>query len=131
MIHRDSQFDLQPLHGDTYTAKDEKGNTTFTIGFPTPAAEEAEKCIVVNSKACPEFVQTYSAIPADRTEFDGRYSDGVDSYEVRIEEESLLIKDTVMNKEITGTAIEKKPIPDSRIWPGRLYFHSRRNRSGI
>ncbi|WML50400.1 serine hydrolase domain-containing protein [Neobacillus sp. PS3-34] len=103
----EQEFELIPHSSDTYVAKDEQGNTTFTVGFPTPSAEQTIQCIVVNSKACPEFKQVYTPNPSDWKNWEGTFSDGRDSYEVRIHGESLIIKDLQMNKELTGRAIEK------------------------
>jgi CubicO group peptidase (beta-lactamase class C family) len=104
--HNDQVYELTRYHTDTYAANDELGNTIFTLGFPSIKAEQTVKCIMVNSKACPEFKQEYIPNPSYWNIFEGSYSDGKDSFEVSIQVDSLIIKVTGHN-EIVGRAIAK------------------------
>ncbi|WP_442597131.1 serine hydrolase domain-containing protein [Neobacillus sp. D3-1R] len=106
MNHNHTQYELSPFNKDTYLAKDEQGNTVFTIGFPAPINGQTINCIVVNSKACPEFKLTYTPNPEDWNNWVGTFSNGKESYEVSINGDTLVIKDLQMSMELIGRAIE-------------------------
>ncbi|HYK73038.1 MAG TPA: serine hydrolase domain-containing protein, partial [Pseudoneobacillus sp.] len=107
MKHNEQSFELIKHSSDTYIVKDEQENTIFTVGFPIPTTDQTIKCIVVNSKACPEFQLVYKSNTNDWNVWEGTFSDGRDSYEVYIQGENLVIKDLQMNKELIGSAIER------------------------
>jgi CubicO group peptidase (beta-lactamase class C family) len=105
LIHDGQNFGLKPFTSDTFIAVDDKGNTAFTVGFPENRDGQTTKCIVVNSKACPEFKQVYVPDPQDWNNWEGNYSNGIESYEVWIQGQSLMIKDLQNNMELSGRAI--------------------------
>lgn len=107
MKHNEQSYELSRFNRDTYMAKDDNENTAFTLGIPVYSPEQTVKCIVVNSKACPEFAQNYQADPKDWEDWVGTYSDGRDSYEVMIQGDTLMIKDPQNHMELIGRAIAK------------------------
>lgn len=105
LIHEDQKFELKTLNFDTLLALDQEGKTAFTVGFPADTEGQTIKCIVVNSKACPEFEQVYTPDPHDWNNWEGKYSNGIESYEVWIQGQTLMIKDLQNNMELSGKAI--------------------------
>jgi CubicO group peptidase (beta-lactamase class C family) len=97
----ETDFELVPFNRDTFLVKDEHDNILFTVGFPS----NAEKCIVINTKGCSEFKEVYNPNQEDWLSFEGRYSDGRDSYDVCIQGETLVIKE--MDKEFVAKAISR------------------------
>lgn len=100
--HAEEQYELHKHSSDTYFCKDETGSINFTVGFPSKLKE---KLIVVNSKACPAFNHTYIPNKNDWENFIGTYSDGIDSYKVSLQNETLIIHDLQSNLELAGRAI--------------------------
>jgi CubicO group peptidase (beta-lactamase class C family) len=105
--HNEQSFELTPFNEDTYFAKDPQGETRFTIGFPQITEEQTIKTIMVNSQACPEFNGTYTPNPEEWNCWKGIYSDGRESYEVRIDEDFLIITDLQSGRDLEGQAIAK------------------------
>jgi hypothetical protein len=103
----DNLFELVPFNNDTYLVQDEVGNTLYTVGFPA----STEKCIVINTKGCSEFKEDYTPNPSDWVNWEGFYSDRRDTYEVSIQELTLLIKEP-------GQKVIAKPI-------AKNLFHSK------
>ncbi|MEH7883373.1 serine hydrolase domain-containing protein [Bacillus sp. JJ1609] len=107
LVHNDQKFELKQVNTDTFIAIDDKRKTVFTIGFPAPTSGQTIKCIVVDSKACPEFTRVYTPDPNDWNNWEGIYSNGQESYEVSIQEDFLIIKDLQTNMDLIGRAIDK------------------------
>lgn len=107
LIHNDQKFKLKQFNTLTYFALDDKGNTAFTVGFPAPTLSQTIKCIVVDSKACPEFKRVYTPDPKDWNDWEGTFSNGIESYEVSIQEDFLIIKDLQTSMDLIGRAIDK------------------------
>jgi hypothetical protein len=107
MKHRGNSYELKRQTSDIYIAQDENGNTVFSVGFPPLAANHGDRCIVVDTKACPEFELAYTPNPSDWQDFIGTYSDGTESYEVELGDNTVVIKDVQNNKELVGHAIER------------------------
>ncbi|WP_108672476.1 serine hydrolase domain-containing protein [Peribacillus acanthi] len=104
--YNERQFELSPYNQDTYLAKDDDGNTVFTVGFRTPTEEQSIKSIMVNSNACPEYKTAYTPNVNDWIHWQGTYSDGDDTYEVLVQGETLMIKDIQNRKEMVTSALE-------------------------
>ncbi|NHM30217.1 serine hydrolase domain-containing protein [Neobacillus terrae] len=104
--HNGQQFELSPYSNDTCFAKNDEGNIIYTVGFPVPAEGQTIKCVMVNSNACPEFIQDYIPNHLEWENWTGIYSDGRDSYDVSVHEDTLIIKDHQTNKELIGQAIK-------------------------
>lgn len=96
-----AEFELIPHSRDTFLAKDEQGNTIYTVGLP----KDSVKCIVINTKGCSEFKEVYTPNPNEWLNWEGKYSDGRDTYEVSIQGNSLLIKE--LDHEILASPISK------------------------
>ena len=107
MRYEEHQYELIHHQDDIYYVRDENEGTLYTVGFPSPTAEQTIKCIVVNSKACPEFNQVYTPDRSDWQDWEGTFSNGKESYEVAIEGESLMIKDLQNEKVLIGKAIDR------------------------
>jgi hypothetical protein len=107
MKHNEQIFELIQHSKDTYIAKDDSGHTQFTVGFPTLNTDQTSRCIVVNSKACPEFKQGYIPNPKDWENWVGIFSDGRETYETFIQSESFIIKDNQKSTNSVARAIEK------------------------
>lgn len=105
--HRENTYEMKRQTSAIYSAQDNKGNNVFSVGFPPLAANHADRCIVVDTKACPQFELSYTPNPSDWQEFIGTYSDGTESYEVEISDDTVVIKDVQNNKELIGHAIER------------------------
>lgn len=105
LIYEDQKYLLQPFNSDTFLALDQEGQTAFNVGFPASTGHQSIKCVVVNSKACPEFKTDYIPAPGDWINWEGQFSDGRESYEVWIHGQNLMIKDVQNNMELTGRAI--------------------------
>lgn len=103
----EQKYELTHYRSDTYLAKNEQGNTMLTIDFPTPTATQTTKCIVVNSRACPEFIRGYEPNPPDWGNWEGKYSEGKETYDVFVQGEFLVIKDYQTNYDLVGRAIER------------------------
>jgi CubicO group peptidase (beta-lactamase class C family) len=101
--HQGRSHELIPYNHDTYICKDEQGQITFTVGFPK---SPTQKCLMINSSACPEFVEDYQPNPDDWEKWQGLYSDGHESYEVYIEDNLLIIQKQPNRKRLVGQAIK-------------------------
>ncbi|MBM7619713.1 CubicO group peptidase (beta-lactamase class C family) [Bacillus tianshenii] len=106
MKHRENSYELKRQTSDIYSAQDENGNNVFSVGLPPLAPNHGDRCIVVDTKACPEFELAYTPNPSDWHDFIGTYSDGTESYEVELADSTVIIKDLQNNKELIGRAIE-------------------------
>ncbi|MHC0036626.1 serine hydrolase domain-containing protein [Pseudoneobacillus sp. C159] len=103
LIHDGQAYELTPYRNDIFVCKDEQGQIRFTVGFPK---FQTQKCLMINSSACPEFVQDYQWNPEDWKAWQGRYDDGRESYEVYIEENQFIIQEQPTNKRFVGQAIK-------------------------
>lgn len=61
----------------------------------------------MDTKACPEFELAYTPNPSDWQDFIGTYIDGTESYEVKLGDSTVVIKDVQNNKKLVGHAIER------------------------
>jgi CubicO group peptidase (beta-lactamase class C family) len=107
MEYNEQSFELIQHSKDTYIVKDDSDKVQFTVGFPTKASDQTINCIVVNSKACPEFKQGYISNPTDWQNWVGIFSDGRETYETFIQGESFIIRDNQMSTNLIARAIER------------------------